>query len=267
MTGSLAPADEVVAHQPFPVLRFLGLAKRGEGVDLPVDLGGESLVAAQRLGGHDAEVGVGLEVEPDLVGDVGEGLLAVAAVVVEELHQRHVALRVAERDLMGRGKNARGVFLDGGRFRGDRGLAVGGRAGAIEALRRFLATVFRDSTDFVFDRARFDRDYAELERLVMEGRTLTEVVAVLHGLVISSPRLELGGGLTLVRADAGEPVPDGAAGALLERPGVIVRLEWEAAAGDEAEYFSGGMTVPGPPPKPTAVRLLPKMFFYSVRLK
>ena len=112
--------------------------------------------------------------------------------------------------------------------------AVGGRAGAIEALRRFLATVFRDSTDFVLDRGRFDRDYAELERLVMEGRTLTEVVAVLHGLVISSPRLELGAGLTLLRADAREQLPPGAGDALVGRPGVIARLEWEAAAGDEA---------------------------------
>lgn len=112
--------------------------------------------------------------------------------------------------------------------------AVGGRAGAIEALRLFLTQVFRDSTDFVLDGARFDRTYAELERLVMEGRTLTEVVAVLHGLVISSPRLDLGAGLALVRGDASEDVPAAALDAVLERPGVIAVLEWEAAAGDEA---------------------------------
>ena len=48
---------------------------------------------------------------------VGERVLAEAAIVVEELDQRHVALRVAESDLMQGGKELRGVASDRGAIR------------------------------------------------------------------------------------------------------------------------------------------------------
>lgn len=113
--------------------------------------------------------------------------------------------------------------------------AVGGGAGAVEGLREFLTTVFRDSADFVLTDERFDAAYAELEQVVMEGRVLTEVVAPLLGLRVESRRVELGGGLSLIGDDAAFDVPaEARRGASTEYPGVLVRLEWEAAAGDEA---------------------------------
>src|SRR6266852_2258019 len=59
---------------------------------------------------HEFELAVVLE----QVEHVGHGALAVAAIVVEEFHQRDVALRIAERHLARRGKNGGAVILDGG---------------------------------------------------------------------------------------------------------------------------------------------------------
>ncbi|MEI2701610.1 MAG: hypothetical protein V9E83_04310 [Baekduia sp.] len=113
--------------------------------------------------------------------------------------------------------------------------AVGGGAGAVEALRQFLTVVFKDSSDFVLSDERFEQAYAELEQIVMEGRVLTEVIAPLLGLRVDSARVELGGGLSLIGDDAGFEVPaEARRGASPEHPGVLIRLEWEAAAGDEA---------------------------------
>src|SRR5262249_37285849 len=59
---------------------------------------------------HEFELGVVLE----QVEHVGHGAFAVAAIVVEELDERDVALRVAERHLARRGKDCGAVILDGG---------------------------------------------------------------------------------------------------------------------------------------------------------
>lgn len=113
--------------------------------------------------------------------------------------------------------------------------AVGGGAGAIEALREFLTVVFRDSTDFVLVEERFEAAYTELEQIVMEGRVLTEVIAPLLGVQIESARIELGNGLSLISGTTTEDVPVEAQRSTdAEQAGVLVRLEWEAAAGDEA---------------------------------
>jgi hypothetical protein len=113
--------------------------------------------------------------------------------------------------------------------------AIGGGAGAIEALREFLTVVFRDSSDFVLVDSKFDAAYAELEQIVMEGRVLTEVIAPLLGVQLASERLELGNGLSLLRGDTGEDVPlEAMRSTDADQPGVLARLEWEAAAGDEA---------------------------------
>lgn len=114
---------------------------------------------------------------------------------------------------------------------------VGGtpRARAEEVLRCFLARVFEDSTDFVLAPERLGRVYDELESAVMDGRALTEVVAPVLGLALCSDEVELGDGLTLVRAPAADDAP---ADALREREDghaiVLARLTWEAAPGDEA---------------------------------
>ena len=113
--------------------------------------------------------------------------------------------------------------------------AIGGGAGAVEALRQFLTVVFKDSSDFVLSDERFEKAYADLEQVVMEGRVLTEVIAPLLGLRVESQRVELGGGLSLIGDDSGFDVPaEARRGGSAEHPGALIRLEWEAAAGDEA---------------------------------
>ena len=59
---------------------------------------------------HDLELGIGLQQREH----VAHGVLAVAAIVVEELDEGDVALRIAEHDLVGRVEQQLGVRLDGG---------------------------------------------------------------------------------------------------------------------------------------------------------
>jgi hypothetical protein len=120
--------------------------------------------------------------------------------------------------------------------RGEAKLPAHPRARAEEALRHFLARVFEDTTDFELGPERLARAYDELESLVMDGRALTEVVAPLMGLALMSDEIALGEGLTLVRADACDEVPDEAlrAAAGDDHQVVLARLTWEAAPGDEA---------------------------------
>ena len=72
--------------------------------------------------------------------------------------------------------------------------------GGDAALQAFLAAVWADATDFVFDRQRFEAAFAELEAAVYDEVSLTQVMAPVEGLVIESDRVELGGGVALVRA-------------------------------------------------------------------
>jgi hypothetical protein len=110
------------------------------------------------------------------------------------------------------------------------------RARAEEALRHFLTRAFEDCSDFELSAERLARAYEELEGMVMEGRALTEVVAPVMGLALTSDEVVLGEGLALVRADACDDAP----GEALRRAGdeghqvVLARLAWEAAPGDEA---------------------------------
>ncbi|HEY6758375.1 MAG TPA: hypothetical protein VI318_02755 [Baekduia sp.] len=111
------------------------------------------------------------------------------------------------------------------------------RARAEATLRHFLTRVFEESSDFELAPERLDRAYEELESIVMDGRALTEVVAPIMGLALTSAEIALGEGLTLVRADA-EVALDAPADARREREDghqvVLARLTWEAAPGDEA---------------------------------
>src|SRR4051812_34345344 len=120
--------------------------------------------------------------------------------------------------------------------RGEAQVPAEPRARAEEALRHFLTRVFQDCSDFELATERLARAYDELEGIVMEGRALTEVVAPVMGLVLTSEEIVLGEGLSLVRADACDEAPPEAL-----RPAaddghqvVLARLTWEAAPGDEA---------------------------------
>jgi hypothetical protein len=76
------------------------------------------------------------------------------------------------------------------------------------ALQAFLTAVWTDATDFVFEPQRFEAAFEELERCVYEQVTLSQVLALVEGLVIESERVELGGGLSLVRAGALRDAPE-----------------------------------------------------------
>jgi hypothetical protein len=69
------------------------------------------------------------------------------------------------------------------------------------ALRAMLDRLYEDATDFQFPEERFERVYSEVERTLYEGTMRTAVVATLHGLVLESDRVDLGGGLMLARGD------------------------------------------------------------------
>jgi len=76
------------------------------------------------------------------------------------------------------------------------------------ALQAFLTAVWSDATDFVFEPQRFSTAFDELEEAVYEDVTLSTVLAAVEGLVIESDRVELGDGLSLVRAAALPDAPD-----------------------------------------------------------
>jgi hypothetical protein len=119
--------------------------------------------------------------------------------------------------------------------RGERRIPQEARERADATLRAFLARVFEDSDDFVLTPERLQRAYGELEEIVLDGRSETEVVVPLLGLAIESEEIAMGDGLALARGDAFDDPPDDAVwprrgGA----PNVLAVLRWEAAAGDEA---------------------------------
>lgn len=123
------------------------------------------------------------------------------------------------------------AYLDA---QGVRGLSPG-RERAEAALHCFLARVFQDSTDFVFEEQRFDRAFREIEGVVGEGRTESVCVASLLGVELESDEVALGGGLTLARGEAYAEAPDEARWDRVDgRPNTIVALHWEPLAGDPA---------------------------------
>jgi hypothetical protein len=81
------------------------------------------------------------------------------------------------------------------------------RTQAEVALQAFLTAVWAESTDFTFERERFDAAFGELEDAVYEGRTLSLVLAAVEGLVLESDEVLLGEGLALVRRETLHDVP------------------------------------------------------------
>ncbi len=79
---------------------------------------------------------------------------------------------------------------------------------ADHALQAFITAVWTDATDFVFEPARFNAAFAELEDAAYAEVHLTQVLAPVDGLVIDSDRVELGGGLSLIRAHALPDAPE-----------------------------------------------------------
>jgi hypothetical protein len=92
--------------------------------------------------------------------------------------------------------------------RGIRHVPEPATARADAALQAFLTAVWSDATDFVFEQKRFREAFADLEDAVYEEVSLSQVLAAVDGLVIESDRVELGEGLSLVRAAALPDAPD-----------------------------------------------------------
>jgi hypothetical protein len=81
------------------------------------------------------------------------------------------------------------------------------RGHADAALQAFLAAVWADVTDFVFDAARFRAAFDELEATAYAGCSLSVVLTPVDGLVIESDEVPLGDGLSLVRAQTLSDAP------------------------------------------------------------
>ncbi|MFM8561070.1 MAG: hypothetical protein ACKOB9_03110 [Solirubrobacterales bacterium] len=108
-----------------------------------------------------------------------------------------------------------------------------GRDGTEAALHCFLARVFSESIDFVFDERLFDRAWLELEQTLDEERAEQTTVAVLYGLEIASPEVALGDGLTLARGDEFAEAPDAARWSRLDgSPQTLVVAAFDPVPGD-----------------------------------
>ena len=100
------------------------------------------------------------------------------------------------------------------------------RERADAALRAFLGSVFAERSEFGFDPARFETAYADLERVMYEGRCMATVIAPLLGVALDpeTSELALGGGLSLVRGDAFPDAPSEAVWGESEEPSVLAVL-------------------------------------------
>ena len=79
-------------------------------------------------------------------------------------------------------------------------LRVRGHAGADAepALQAMLERLYDEATDLSFPEDRFERTYAEVERVLFHDSHAVDVIVPVVGLVLGSDRVELGDGLALV---------------------------------------------------------------------
>ncbi len=112
-------------------------------------------------------------------------------------------------------------------------LRVNGLRGeqAEPALRAMLERLYEDATSFGFPEERFERVYLEVEATLYQDAVRDRVVAPLDGAWMDAERLDLGGGLSLVRGDhADAPAeavyPEGGDGA----PALLCVLDRDTAA-------------------------------------
>ena len=112
-------------------------------------------------------------------------------------------------------------------------------AEAEPALRAMLERLYEDATAFDFPEERFERVYDELERTLYDGTSQIVAVAPLRGAHLETARLDLGGGVSLVRGNsAGAPReaawrhPHLAPGEPAE-PSVLIMIERDAEGGHD----------------------------------
>jgi hypothetical protein len=89
-------------------------------------------------------------------------------------------------------------------------LRVNGLRGeqAEPALRAMLERLYEDAANFGFPEERFERLYREVETTLYRDSVHTLVLAPLLGVVLEPERVELGGGLSLVRGEHADAPPE-----------------------------------------------------------
>lgn len=95
------------------------------------------------------------------------------------------------------------------RHRGAQRVPDGQRERAELALELFEAAVFADRSQFEFECGRFEAAFAQLERVVYEGRCVTTTLAPLLGMSLhpDTAKVALGHGLALVRGELLDDAP------------------------------------------------------------
>jgi hypothetical protein len=81
-------------------------------------------------------------------------------------------------------------------------------AEAEPALQAMLERIYEDATDLSFPEERFERVYEEVERTLYERSQAATVLAPVHGLILDCERVDLGGGVALIRGSATDAPDD-----------------------------------------------------------
>jgi hypothetical protein len=87
------------------------------------------------------------------------------------------------------------------------GVALSGEQ-AEPALRAMLERLYEDATSFGFPEERFERVHRELETTLYHDAVHARVVVPLRGAAMEAERIDLGGGLSLVRGDLANAPPE-----------------------------------------------------------
>jgi hypothetical protein len=111
-------------------------------------------------------------------------------------------------------------------------LRVNGLPGAQAepALQAMLERLYEDATHFGFPEERFERVYREVEGTLFRDALRTTVLAPLHGVDLEVPKVDLGGGLSIARAETIDAPPEAMPWQGL--PGALCVLERYASPDD-----------------------------------
>jgi hypothetical protein len=129
-------------------------------------------------------------------------------------------------------------------------LRVNGLRGeqAEPALQALLVRLYEDATSFGFPEERFERVYREVEATLYRDTVRVRVLAPLCGAAIEAERIELGGGLSLVRGELADAPAEAVRSDEDSKPALLCVLERDASASasipvaDAAERFAGVVT-------------------------
>ena len=105
-------------------------------------------------------------------------------------------------------------------------------AEAEPALRALLERLYDELSDFAFPEERFERLYAEVEGTLYEKSQSATVLVPVHGLEMQGERVDLGGGLSLVRGDRTDAPDEAVWGGDDDEPSALLMLEREVAPDD-----------------------------------